>query len=487
MVLETDWGRWTAELDPFEAMMWKSESNPRSRYGAAGVFLLDGTPAWDRVVERLDWISRLYPRLRQRIVTPPLAVDYPRWVVDREFDLLWHLRRIRLPEPGSVQQLLGFVETEVSSAFDRGRSPWTVTVVEGLEGDSAAFVLHGHHVVTDGVGAQQLFIELFDNERNPPGAVEVPAAPWEDELSELDALRQALAPRAVVGRAARALTGAVASAGRAAAHPRHTISGLVGLGEALAALRESAVPPSPVLAGRGASSRLAMLDVPLDRLKRAAKSSGGSLNDAFLAAMAGGLARYHSRMGNSVDAVGVGFPISVRREDDPMAGNRLSGTTVPAPTVELDPADRIRRIRELVIEAREFPVMDVLISVLPLVYRLPSWLFAGAMIGGFGIDVQTSNIPGSPTRQFLAGAELTGTYAFGPHPGTAMMVVLQSYVDSCCLGINVDSAAVTDLSLFVECLRQGFDEVLALAPPAEAPPTAVQGPTARSDSDVLRR
>lgn len=39
-----------------------------------------------------------------------------------------------------------------------------------------------------------------------------------------------------------------------------------------------------------------------------------------------------------------------------------------------------------------------------------------------------------------------------------------SHNGTCCIGVNLDLAAVTNPELFAECLRAGFDEVLALGP-----------------------
>ena len=44
------------------------------------------------------------------------------------------------------------------------------------------------------------------------------------------------------------------------------------------------------------------------------------------------------------------------------------------------------------------------------------------------------------------------------------MSALVSHVDTCCIGVNCDAAAVTDVELFVDCLRGGLAEVLSLAP-----------------------
>ena len=40
---------------------------------------------------------------------------------------------------------------------------------------------------------------------------------------------------------------------------------------------------------------------------------------------------------------------------------------------------------------------------------------------------------------------------------------LLSYVDSCALGINMDTGAIPDFDVFYDCLVTGFDDVLALA------------------------
>ena len=58
---------------------------------------------------------------------------------------------------------------------------------------------------------------------------------------------------------------------------------------------------SPVMRDRAMKRRLAMLDVPLQDLKGAARAAGGTVNDAFMAAVTGGLRRYHERNGAAVD------------------------------------------------------------------------------------------------------------------------------------------------------------------------------------------
>ena len=65
----------------------------------------------------------------------------------------------------------------------------------------------------------------------------------------------------------------------------------------------------------------------------------------------------------------------------------------------------------------------------------------------------------SPVPIFVAGAHVDRIYPFGPLPGIPVMTVLLSHCGTACVGITLDPAAVTDPDLFVECVRQGFDEV----------------------------
>ena len=64
---------------------------------------------------------------------------------------------------------------------------------------------------------------------------------------------------------------------------------------------------------------------------------------------------------------------------------------------------------------------------------------------------------------YLGGAKVRTQYAFGPTIGAAVNVTLLTYVDTCVLGIDVDTGAIPDYEQFYDCLVEGFDEVLALA------------------------
>ena len=91
------------ELSPFDQILHRGEANPRTRSGVMTVELLASTPAWERFRARFDNASRKVLRLRQKVVMPTLPTVAPRWVIDPDFNLDFHVRRMRVPEPGTLR------------------------------------------------------------------------------------------------------------------------------------------------------------------------------------------------------------------------------------------------------------------------------------------------------------------------------------------------------------------------------------------------
>ncbi len=214
---------------------------------------------------------------------------------------------------------------------------------------------------------------------------------------------------------------------------------------------------------RGLGRRLDTLDVPLDDLKRAAKAADASLNDAFMAAVVGGLRRYHLRHGSDVDHLRMTIPINLRTESDPAAGNRFAPARFPVPIAIADPIERMRSLGSLVREWRAEPAIRLTHPLAGALNRLPTSVTTslfGAMLKGS--DFTTTNVPGAPFPVYVGGARVERFYAFAPPSGSSMNIALMSHFDQCCIGIVTDTTAVPDIDVLMSCLREGIDEVLAL-------------------------
>jgi len=82
---------------------------------------------------------------------------------------------IRLPEPGTLRQLLDLAGQLTSRPLDPNRPQWEAVLVEGLEGGGAGYLLKIHHAMSDGLGMVQL-LGMAHSETAAPGGARLPAA-----------------------------------------------------------------------------------------------------------------------------------------------------------------------------------------------------------------------------------------------------------------------------------------------------------------------
>jgi diacylglycerol O-acyltransferase len=464
--MSTGTERFALHMSDADALMWNIEKDPILRSTIVAVGILDREPDFDQLRRRLARASITIPRLRQRVLSPPLRIGPPRWATETHFDLDFHLRRVRLAAPGDHRRLLELVTPIATSSFDRARPLWEFTVVEGLTDGRAAVVMKVHHSVTDGVGGIDLLTQLVDFERDAdePAALPEPAAP--ELLDSRALLRDSLDHTArrwlgISRRLPATLGEAVVTTARA---PLRAAANAIDTARSIGRMLAPATAPmSPVLLTRGLGRRLDTLDVPLDDLKRAAKVVNGSVNDAFVAAVVGGLSRYHARHGVAVSELRMTMPINLRTSESDAGGNQFAPARFPVPAAIDDPAQRMTAIGTLVRGWRAEPALRMTSTLAGVLNRLPT-ATSTALFGGMlkCVDFVTSNVPGAPVPVFVAGAQVDGFYAFAPPSGSAVNVTLMSHCNQCCIGIVTDAAAVTDPDILVECLREGFAEIVSL-------------------------
>jgi len=464
---EAEFGVMGRGLEPIEVFMRKMSRDPHCRSTALAVFLLDQAPDWDRFVHTWDRVSRLVPRFRQRLVDPPLGLPAA-WVLDPDFDLDYHLRRIRAPEPGTLRQLFDMGRTMLMTDLDPVRPLWEVTLVEGLEGGRAALLQKADHALGDGQGGLRMMQILLDSTREAE-AGPMPSAPEPEDSRPVAVLRTALGERLRAAARSPQNAGRLAgAAGSALLRPAAAVSGalefVASAGRMLAPL--TTTPPSPLLQNRSLSFHFDVLEVGFDDLNRAGKAVGGTINDCFLAALAGALGRYHERLGSPLEDARIGMPISTRREGEALASNHFSVAFLAAPAAIADPRARIERIHELVRQARSEPALPAIEGAAAALRLLPDTLFQAAMSAGTP-DVSASTVAGFDIDLYIAGAKVERMYGFGPMAGGAMLIGLVSMFGVCCVTLNLDPAAFTEADLFVDCLRESFEEILDLGGPNE--------------------
>ena len=458
--------KFASRLNESDALMWTIERDPCLRSTIVAVSMLDRSPDWDRLVQRFAEACEIIPRLRQRIAETPLRLAPPHWEFDEFFDINYHLRRTVVHERGDIRSVLDIAGLMAMTAFDKDRPLWEFTLVEGMAHGRAAFIQKVHHSVTDGVGGVKLAKLLLDEKRNPvrrPAAAIAPLPPHASGLTSIaESLVSDVRTAAIASmRSAQALPGVTA---RAVTNPGRgvTMAGrqVRSIGKLLAPVT---TPLSPVMTERGLSRRLDAFDIPLDPLLAAAHAADSSLNDAFLASVAGGMHRYHDRHDAPVSALRVTMPINIRRPGDPPGSNRFTPARFTLPVSMVDAGDRMRELGLLARSWRKEPSLSLTDVIAGVLNRLPAYA-ATSILGSMlkAIDFVATNVPGLQRRAYLAGAEVVRQYAFAPPSGSAFSVALMSHVDHCCIGLNIDTSAVPDPEVLTECLREGFEEVLAI-------------------------
>ncbi|MFM8303543.1 MAG: wax ester/triacylglycerol synthase family O-acyltransferase [Actinomycetota bacterium] len=460
-----------SEFDDFmsdaDALMWAIEQDPLLRSTIVTAMFLDHTPEWDAVRNRLERGVRLIPRMRQRVVEPAFGLGTPAWSDDPYFDLDYHARRVRNPDPTTDNYVYDLAGRAAMEAFDRDRPLWEYTLVEDLPGGRAAFVMKVHHSMTDGVGGIKLLLMLLDLEREPaPAAPDPEPRPLPQFTPMAVAMHRLAVQRDVVQHALRR---AGPSAVGLMTELRHNALGLIGAGtgvltSALRFLAPAITPESPLLQPRSLGRRVFSIDLPLDDLKRAAKATGVSLNDAFVGGVMGGLGRYHEARGVPAEQLRMIMPINVRGDAGGLGGNHFTPARVMMPAAIPDPAHRVNEISGRCRRLRAEPAVTMteqLATVLNLLPRKAATALMGSMFKG--ADLVTSNVPGAPFPLYLGGAEIEQVYAFGPLSGTATNVTLLSHAGTCCIGVTVDLAAFPEPDELRRHLRGGFAEILALA------------------------
>ena len=452
------------QMSDLEALMWNLEKDPRLSSTMGNVTFFDVEPDIERFRSTLERASVVFPRLRQRVNPIFGRLAPPRWELDPDFDLDHHFRVITLGGRGTRRDVDDLVAQLITAPFDRRRPLWEFVAVTGLRGGRAAMIQRLHHTITDGQGGLKLSLEFIDFERDAPQRPTVPAPAATAAESSLigdvtDAVGHVM--RRQLGMAHRALTGSFS----AITHPGSLVRDAVATTDTVASIAKQANvgdrPLSPLWTDRSLSRAYRRLDVNLKRTRTVAKRFGVSINDIFVAGTLLGAAAYHREFGTAAESLRMAMPISQRTSSS--LGNNLfapSQSVLPA-TVET-PSEAIAAVHsvlEVTKAARALGATEALAGVANL---LPTSLVtrAGFRIAST-IDFVTSNLRAAPFDTYMAGALMESNYPIGPLMGAAFNVTTMSFHGQLNMGVIMDTAAIAEPDLLIDCLARAFRATLA--------------------------
>jgi WS/DGAT/MGAT family acyltransferase len=443
-----------------EGLMWRLEKDPYLSSTFGTVSLLDRPPDFDRLRARMERATWVIPRLRWRVHPSAVSLSAPTWADDPEFDIDVHVRRIALPSPGTLRQLLDMAMLITLDPLERTRPLWQFVVVEGLRGGKAALVSKMHHTITDGEGGVQMSLQYLDFQRNAPDppAVErdaepaVPPPPPGAAGTITNLVAGGFRLPIGLARQVKELLADPASIPAASTATMDTIRGLV------TQLTDVEKAHSPLWSERSLRRRLEVVRAPFKTTKAAATRLGGTLNTAFLTAAAEAASRYHIELGAPVEELRASMAVSTRTAQS--GANAFTIARISVPTGEMPIADRFKAIQAIADEARSDGTMASLDALSSVVAALPTSLVTRIVRQQTQtLDFATSNVRGSPVEVFIAGAKLLQNYPIGPLLGTAFNLTLLSYLGSLDMGVNIDAGAVAEPALLAAHLDQSFKDL----------------------------
>jgi WS/DGAT/MGAT family acyltransferase len=458
-------------LSPMEAIMWRVGHDATLRMTVGAFVVLDGPPATQALADRLDQVARHVPRLRRRPDEATALRTRPAWVDDPDPVPDNHLRTLSVASPGSLRQALDLVGLLESVPFDPERSPWDVTLIEGLENGRAALYLRAHHALTDGLGGIRLLGLLLDEHewprdtakpskqpRKPPKLVET------GPTTDGDEARGTVTITIDVPRAVRRFFDGV-NAARDVDPLESAVRGVQrALDVANSVSRQLMVTGGPLSSRPATRSLLSHFEViSVDGARAAALALGGSRNDLLVAAAANGLGRYYDELGEPTIELRLATPTS-RRGDHEAGGNWFAPARLEVPTSTARPGPQFGVVAERLAQARREPALDMASTLAATVGRLPTRLLLPALHAqADSVDFAATALPGFRGPRHLCGSLIDVSYPLGPRLGCPMNITAFGNDDRLDVGIAIDSVAIKQPDRLVECLEEAFDSYTAAA------------------------
>ena len=476
--------RFADRMSDHEALMWNVEKDPWLNPSGAALTLLQGKIDPEHFRRTMRRAVAKMPRLYERVVPGLGRIAPPAWVPDPEFDIDFHVRRLRLPKPGSERQLFDLAAQLYQEPLDRTRPLWRFVLIDGLTGGRCAIWALVHHAVSDGIG-QLRMAEMYQQLE--------PDAPMPDDID-----LESIVAAAVEAHHAKQLGGDLtdgfpAAVGQSLAHvvrrqlgvarrvagevaiwpadpqrAKDTIDGAARVvSSTLGALTGSGNEVdggSPLWKQRSRHRHLEHVSVPLDQLKAVAKRLDGTVNDVFLAGMVEGSVRYHADRDVEVDAFNTSFVLSTRH-DHAIGGNSFTPVPVQVPGGSMSLAERVGDTHRRLAEKRE--AMAASGGGMSALSGVANWLptsviTSAARATAAKIDFATSNLRGAPIPLYVSGARVLYIVTLGPVAGTACNATALSYENSFDIGLFIDPVAIDAPGDFRDAVDASFQDLLAL-------------------------
>lgn len=473
-------------LSPMDAFFLYLEREEQPMHVGA-VCIFEGKIPFAQFVRTLESRLHLVPRYRERAMMAPLNLGHPTWEPDPDFDIRNHIFRMKLPAPGTDEELRQLTGQVFTGVLDRTKPLWEVYFVEGLEGNRTALIVKVHHCMVDGVAGIGLAFVLLDIVPDPPKMKKLRFRPG--PLPDGSALLvDALWDNAIEGvkhwtRWQRSIAAYANGYG-----PSDVVRNFTRFATTMTRflLPFTRMPfNKPLCGGRV----MHWCDFSFADARAIRAVVGGTVNDVMLTTLGSAMRKYYQEMcpdSRIPKGLRVLVPVNVRKETDRAAlGNYISLMPVELPLYPEGVVERLHAVDVIMRDLKESKVPEAISLMFDVVQGAPAFLqslslstVAKPRIQGAistlsapipPANLICTNVPGPQIPLYCVGRRLTAMYPALPvalEMGVNMAIT--SYDQKIFVAFIGDTEAERDQEIILKYFKESFRELRETAAVKEA-------------------
>lgn len=425
---------------------------------------------------------------QRKLALMPFELANPVWVDDDDVDLDYHLRRLTMSKPGSMEQLEQLVGRLHSSLIDRSRPLWEFYVIEGFHTGQVAFYTKIHHAAMDGAAGVALANAVFDLTPQPR-QVKPPRARPRTNQYQLGVAELAAAALTNTVQQYVKLAKILPDMGRAAVSLLRREKDEDGKRRFVVLKQLRFGPKTPINVSITNQRSFAGASLPLAEVKQLAQRTQATVNDVVLAVCSGALRRYLDDHGcRPARSLTAAVPVSLREAGNTELNNQVSMMFVSLASTIADPIARLAAIKASSAMAKDLTgkVKTAIPTDFPS-FGAP-WLMSGlaSLYGRSKLanaipplaNVAISNVPGPQVPLYMAGAKVTLYYPVSiPAHGVALNITVQSYNGALGFGLTACRRAMPDVRTLAGYLVDAHRELVDLVQRATVTTAPMVTPT----------
>lgn len=384
------------------------------------------------------------------------------WREGSNIELEYHVRRARLPQPGTREQLIEYIEHCHANLMDRSRPLWEMHLISGLANNQFAIYLKMHHAFTDGAKGNKIVLSYLSSQldgqlqafwsqtgfenKQPDTKVKTSLV---HKLKHSSALltKQARAVPSIVGLSSKLL--------------------LQGIKVYKANIPTPfTAPKTPFSVSPKRARRAATCLLPLARIKNIGKIAGTTINDVVVCICDIALHRYLSDLNFQLkQPLTAQIPVSLRDPNDATSNNRIAITMVELAHSDAAPLTRLMAIKEACDKLKQEASLlsDEALTSYTLASQglavISELLKLDTVLPPVG-NVLISNVPGPRKPMYMMGAKMQECFPLSAlPPGMSLNITLYSYMEQLNVGLIACRTQLPELTKISSYIEDAFSEL----------------------------